>query len=1123
MSNVFKKIIFTMLITSMVISPNLKESKSLASEETNKTNYVTAKDLYDRYVKAAGGDETTQNYSFDYSKDAPVYEQLSIIKFTQTASGKLGGYALDVKGKVWSWGYNTEGRLGLGLGSGASATDPTVLNYAGGMRRLPYFVDNDITVTKIAAGHHTAYAMDSNGNLYAWGRGYEGQMGNGDNKMDNPTPIKVNIPAKIVDFYPSNSETAHHIAAVDENGDIWMWGYGHQGRIPKNLWPGTSTYIKTPVKVSAPEGVKFIEISPASRATTALAEDGTVWSMGNNYQGGLGDGTTTGVVDNNKYTTEFKQIQTLSNIISIDSCYARNIALDSDGNVYEWGQIYGAGPARGSSRIVSTPEKVIIDEADIAYVGYTPIAKKVFAGESVSFFIDQKGRSWAWGDGRYHGQAREGGYNVALDFRQAKATLYPRIIGDGNTQFNDTNDKFPKYITGTGIKPSSKKGYGINDLNPTAWDEKYMLKNEEGNVLDSEGNILTLNKDGMYVKSNNEIGMPAVDPDESWIGLTFLEPAQMVDISTERSSSVFLDASGNIFKTSYDGSGSIAWGWDYESSYDQNGDLKRGIYDRYVYEMVFMRGAPTMPQGVMSFVAPEGKVYKVTNEEKLTFEVKAKLPTLNIDPNLNLGDITPEFKSMEYIKIPYDMTNEDAYKYIQNSSALTNKDFEDLMAKGYEYGNVAEIEENSKEASGKVSVDDNCIVVFRTKTDVYGSDSIGVDAYVVDNFYTPVAAEHNGIGDASVTIKDSNGKDINLSDHGGEKNQEVYSYTKDNISKIVDKDTNTAVFGFPLDSNGNIIDKVPDGKGGVVDGEPTYKYDSIEISSYDKDKYKLDGWNLINDDTQIIDGNIAKEKIVLDSKFNGTEQLNNRVLKHTFKYEANENIISKVKIDIIDQDIPRNKDDDKDFVHVEISNNDKDAKVKKGRIYIFKNNISGQITKPIDALEENNIIGVFDTDENGKISTETNDVFAKAMITEFGGWPEKNLVQKIPTEGLVTEEGNYYPIKVIFQQGDYTGTNIEGRKLLSNIDTGIVMDKPDIEKVKYTLFTINKTGIQLMSENGAKLNVEDTNNNSLIQDALLSDKKQVVRYTKKPNSGDKIIITISKVGKADQVIIETIK
>ncbi|MFY9547759.1 cell wall-binding repeat-containing protein [Miniphocaeibacter sp.] len=641
-SQAFKSFISFLLILSMVITPGLLPTVSKAEEkeetevaENQKPDYLTAEDLLKRYEDATGGLEQTQDYNFDYSKEAPTYGQLSDVKFTQVALGKLGGYALDSSGKVWSWGYNLSGRAGIGKKVGEQM-------YLGGMMQIPYFIDNNIKVTKIAAGYETGYALDDKGNVYAWGRGSEGQMGDGVVREVNTTPVIVPIPVedgeKVIDIEAAVANQAHHAVAITNKNKVWFWGHGTGGRIP-----GGQTATKpTEVKMPFPEGVKVNKVIPGHNFTIALANDGTVWSMGHNDQGQLGQGDI-----KNRYG-KFEKIKELSNIDQIDVTYKVVVAKDKDGNVYEWGYLpTGANGAAFSGQL--SPRIVEINQAEIEKV-YKPIPQKVYAGEHTNYFIDQKGRTWTWGTGYYYGFAREGGYVDATTKHASKeAVLYPKIIGDGDTQINDTSAKFPKYVTETNSKVAGTKlGYGHNTLHPTAWDEAYMLKDDTGNVLDNDGNQLEYKNGYYYKKGTTEKGMPAIDPNETWISLTFKEPSKMESISVERSSTVFLDADGNIFKASVDGSGTIAWGWDYNDKYftydKYSNNEKVGLANSYVHELVFMRGLPT----------------------------SAPAPKLDVSKKAYINDATEAVKEKTVVKLG------DTIKYVISVKNTGNADFTGL-------------------------------------------------------------------------------------------------------------------------------------------------------------------------------------------------------------------------------------------------------------------------------------------------------------------------------------------------------------------------------------------------------------------------------------------------------------
>src|SRR5205823_835287 len=74
--------------------------------------------------------------------------------------------------------------------------------------------------------------------------------------------------------------------AVKSDGTVWAWGANDQGQ----LGDGTTTNRTTPVQVTGLTGVTAI--AAGGWHTLALKSDGTIWGWGGNWAGQLGDGTT---------------------------------------------------------------------------------------------------------------------------------------------------------------------------------------------------------------------------------------------------------------------------------------------------------------------------------------------------------------------------------------------------------------------------------------------------------------------------------------------------------------------------------------------------------------------------------------------------------------------------------------------------------------------------------------------------------------------------------------------------------------------------------------------------------------------------------------------------------------
>ncbi len=95
------------------------------------------------------------------------------------AAGGNDGLAL-IGGEVYSWGVDTEGELGRGIGAPASATPGPV--------SLP------VAATGIAEGDTHGAAIGSDGNVYSWGANGEGEVGDG-TQAERDLPVETNLPS----------------------------------------------------------------------------------------------------------------------------------------------------------------------------------------------------------------------------------------------------------------------------------------------------------------------------------------------------------------------------------------------------------------------------------------------------------------------------------------------------------------------------------------------------------------------------------------------------------------------------------------------------------------------------------------------------------------------------------------------------------------------------------------------------------------------------------------------------------------------------------------------------------------------------------------------------------------
>lgn len=174
-------------------------------------------------------------------------------------------------GAVWCWGNGLTGELG----NGTNVYDPVA---------LPVQVSGGQSFTKLVGGQGDQFCgLTSGGDAYCWGRGTEGQLGDG-SLVNRNIPVGVATSVK----FTAISAGAASTCALAVDGTAWCWGL--RGDLGSGL-PGLPLYVSTPVAVTG--GHLFTEISTGGGHSCARAADGT-WCWGMNSAGQLGTGTDNG-------------------------------------------------------------------------------------------------------------------------------------------------------------------------------------------------------------------------------------------------------------------------------------------------------------------------------------------------------------------------------------------------------------------------------------------------------------------------------------------------------------------------------------------------------------------------------------------------------------------------------------------------------------------------------------------------------------------------------------------------------------------------------------------------------------------------------------------------------------
>ncbi|MBR0375237.1 MAG: hypothetical protein IJH59_01630, partial [Firmicutes bacterium] len=220
--------------------------------------------------------------------------------------------SLRVDGKVFTWGDNTYGQLGLGT---TKPTDePTEVKFP------TEEGEAEVQIVQIAVGENHTVALDSQGYVWVWGRNNYYQLGG--QFEDKTSPYKLTELPKVTKIAAGNNNTM----VITEDTELYAWGFNSYG----DLGIGSFT---NKVSITKVEGIKdIIDISGGRSHFIALNRAGKVFTTGSNLYGQLG-------IDTSEIprANQFTEVEIPEKIGSIDAGELSNITVSVDGHAYVWG------------------------------------------------------------------------------------------------------------------------------------------------------------------------------------------------------------------------------------------------------------------------------------------------------------------------------------------------------------------------------------------------------------------------------------------------------------------------------------------------------------------------------------------------------------------------------------------------------------------------------------------------------------------------------------------------------------------------------------------------------------------------------------------------------------------
>ncbi len=252
--------------------------------------------------------------------------EISISSNVESGTGAISHTLLLAEdGTLFGFGDNSTGQLGLGdYNNRMIATEISHSNLSGK------------TISKVIAGAQNSMLITTDGTVYIWGNGGNGEMGYGNtNNLNVPTEAS-HITALSKQFFAGDigqvSSVGAHFILIASDSSVYAFGENSDGQL--GLGNKTDNYTPTEITSSNISGKKPIAVSASVRSSMLLMDDGSVYSFGNTHRVGI-EGTT--FTDKSEPTLLDNAEILGRKISSITSGEAHGLAIMDEGSIFSFG------------------------------------------------------------------------------------------------------------------------------------------------------------------------------------------------------------------------------------------------------------------------------------------------------------------------------------------------------------------------------------------------------------------------------------------------------------------------------------------------------------------------------------------------------------------------------------------------------------------------------------------------------------------------------------------------------------------------------------------------------------------------------------------------------------------
>ena len=247
--------------------------------------------------------------------------------------GYYNTYFLMSDGSLRGVGYNNYGQLGLG--DTANRTSDTQIVASG--------------VSSILPTNRSLFFKKTNGTLWAAGQNIYGQLADG-STTNRSTPVEI-VPTSLGWTISNYSSSGYHTLVVKSDGSLWGSGYNAVGSLGLGDYTNRNSWTQLISSGVASAVANYI-------STYVVKTDGTLWVTGENGYGELGLGTTSSV-------NTFTQVSGVAvSEVFQNSHGSQTFFKKTNGSVWGMGSNYYGNLGQGNNSQQNSPVEVISSGCD---------------------------------------------------------------------------------------------------------------------------------------------------------------------------------------------------------------------------------------------------------------------------------------------------------------------------------------------------------------------------------------------------------------------------------------------------------------------------------------------------------------------------------------------------------------------------------------------------------------------------------------------------------------------------------------------------------------------------------------------------------------------------------------